>query len=168
MTHPLSIIHDSLFFLLLLLYEQIIQIFVKTLTGKTITLDVEVRIDHYLLYSFMLYMFYKLYINVFTILFTIYNVMYINCTIVPRNNNALNHNVLSNIWIQNYALTTKYIHKYLLTSLLTPSIMSKPKSKIKKEFPPTNNASSSPENSWKMAVLYPTTTSRRNPLYTWC
>merc|ERR1719410_205253 len=41
--------------------------------------------------------------------------------------------------------------------------MLRPKSKIKKESHQTNNVLSLPENNWKMAVPYPTTTSRRNP-----
>ena len=49
-----------------------------------------------------------------------------------------------------------------------PSRMSNRKSKIKKESLRISNDWFSLESNWKMAVLCPITTFRRNPLFIWC
>merc|ERR1711935_1090714 len=45
---------------------------------------------------------------------------------------------------------------------------SKQKSKTKRVSHPISKDSFSPENNWKMAEHWPTTTSRKSPLSTWC
>merc|ERR1711935_673213 len=52
----------------------------------------------------------------------------------------------------------------LMSSQLTPLRTSKPRSRIRKEFPQISKDSSLPESNLKMGELSPTTTSKRSPL----
>ena len=56
---------------------------------------------------------------------------------------------------------------HLMLSHQTPLIMSRQRSKIRKESPPINKDLSSLVNSLKTAEPFQITTSRRNPHYTW-
>ncbi|VAI55734.1 unnamed protein product [Triticum turgidum subsp. durum] len=50
----------------------------------------------------------------------------------------------------------------------TPSTTSRPRSRIRRAFLRTSSASSSLPSSWRMAAPLRTTTSRRSPPSTWC
>merc|ERR1712142_150327 len=53
-------------------------------------------------------------------------------------------------------------------SLLTPSRMSRPRSRTRRAFPQTSRGRSLPASSLRMVALFPTTTSRRRAPCTWC